>query len=164
MMTAYVCVKDELCVLGKLVLHGTRIVVLKALQGEVLRLAHEGHQGIVKMKARLRTKVWLPKIDSDAEQVYKSCHGCQVVGEFQVAEPMKRVKPPTGPWQDIAIDRMGPLPTGESLLVVVDYYSRFYEAAIMCGFPCTATRIPHNHRSYPAQGPKSGARRCKFKI
>ena len=68
-MTAYVCVKDELCVLGKLVLHGTRIVFPKALRGEVLRLAHEGHQGIVKMKARLRTQVWWPKIDSDAERV-----------------------------------------------------------------------------------------------
>ena len=44
---------------------------------------------------------------------------------------IKRVKPPTGPWQDIAIDLMGPPPTGESLLVVVDYYSRFYEVAIM---------------------------------
>ena len=97
-----------------------------------MRLAHEGHQGIVKMKARLRMKVWWPKIDSDAEQVRKSCHGCQVVGEFWVPEPMKGVKPPTGPWQDIAIDLMGPLPTGESLLVVVDYYSRFYEVAIMC--------------------------------
>ena len=125
------CVKDELCVLGKLVLRGTRIVFPKALRGEVLRLAHEGHQGIVKMKARLRTQVWWPKIDSDAERVCKSCYGCQVVGEFRVPEPMKRVKPPTGPWQDIAIDLMGPFPTGESLLVVVDYYSRFYEAAIM---------------------------------
>ena len=27
------CVKDELCVLGKLVFHGTRIVVPKALWG-----------------------------------------------------------------------------------------------------------------------------------
>ena len=26
------------------------------MRGEVLRLLHEGHQGIVKMKARLRTK------------------------------------------------------------------------------------------------------------
>ena len=42
---------------------------------------------------------------------------------------MKRVKPPTGPWKDIAIDLMGPLPTGESLLAVVG--SRFYEVAIM---------------------------------
>ena len=47
-MTAYLFVKDELCLLGKLVLHGTRIVIPKALQGEVLRLDHEGHQGIVK--------------------------------------------------------------------------------------------------------------------
>ena len=113
-------------------MRGTRIVVPRALRGEVLRLSHEGHQGIVKIKARLRKKVWWPKIDSDAEQVCKSGHGCQVVGEFQVPEPMKRAKPPTGPWQDIDIDLMGPLPTGESLLVVVDYYSRFYEVAIMC--------------------------------
>ena len=32
-MAAYVCVKDELCVLGKLVLRGARIVVPKALRG-----------------------------------------------------------------------------------------------------------------------------------
>ena len=56
-MAAHVCVKDELCVLGKRVLRGTRIFVPKALQGEVLRLAHEGHQGIVKIKARLRTYI-----------------------------------------------------------------------------------------------------------
>ena len=119
------CVSRTNCVLSKLVLRGTRIVIPKPLPEEVLRLAHKGHRGIVKMKARLRSKVWWPKIDSDAKWVCKSCHGCQVVGKFQVPEPMKRVKPPTGPWQDIAIDLMGPLHTGESLLVVVDYYSRF---------------------------------------
>ena len=129
-MSAYLCVRNELCVLGKLVLRGTRIVIPEALRGEVLRLAHEGHQGIVKMKARLRTKVWWPKMDLDAERVCKSCHGCQVVGELQPPEPIKRVEPPTSPWQDIAIDLMGPLPTGKSLLVVVDYFSRFYEVEI----------------------------------
>ena len=44
---------------------------------------------------------------------------------------MQRVEPPTGPWQDVALDLMGPLPTDESLLVVVDYYSRFYEVRIL---------------------------------
>ena len=33
----------------------------------------------------------------------------------------------SGPWQDIAIDVLGPLPSGENLLVVVDYYSRFFK-------------------------------------
>ena len=54
-----------------------------------------------------------------------------VVGELCAPEPMQRVEPPTGPWQDVALDLMGPLPTGESLLVVVDYYSRFYEVGIL---------------------------------
>jgi transposase InsO family protein len=130
-MPSYLCVKNELCVMGKLVLRGDRIVIPRSLRETVLKSAHEGHQGIVKTKSRLRTKVWWPKLDVDAEKMCKSCSGCQVVGQFSPPEPMMRTEPPMGPWQDIAIDLMGPMPTGESLLVVVDYYSRFYEVVIM---------------------------------
>ena len=70
-------------------------------------------------------------MDADAESVCKSCHGCQVVGEYSAPEPMQRTEPPTGPWQDIAVDLMGPMPSGESLLVAVDYYSRYHEVVIM---------------------------------
>ena len=127
-MPHYLSLKNELCVLGKLVMRGTRIVIPQSLRSEVLHLVHEGHQGIVKMKNRLRTNVWWPKIDHDGAQVCKSCHRCQVVGEFCA---MQRVEPPSGPWQDIAIDAIGPLPSGENLLVVVDYYSRFFEVVMM---------------------------------
>ena len=49
-MTHYLSVKNELCVLEKLVMRGTVIVIPQSLRSEVLRLAHEGHQGIEKMK------------------------------------------------------------------------------------------------------------------
>ena len=96
-MPHYLSVKNELCTIGKLVMRGTRIVIPQSLRSEVLRLAHEGHQGIMKMKTHLRSKVWWPKIDSDAKKVCRSCPRCQVVGEFCPPEPMQRVEPPSGP-------------------------------------------------------------------
>ena len=68
-MPHFMCVKNELYVLGKLVLRGTRIVIPQSLRKQVLHLAHEGHQGIVKTKGRLRTKVWWPKMDPDAQRI-----------------------------------------------------------------------------------------------
>ena len=75
----YLPMRGELCAIGKLVLRGTRIVVPKELRSHVLELAHEGHPGIVAMKQRLRSKVWWPGLDKDAERVCKTCHGCQLV-------------------------------------------------------------------------------------
>ena len=116
-MSYYSCIKNELCIVGQLVMRGTRIVIIpQSLRSEVVRLAHEDHQGIVKMKDSLRSKVWWPKMDGDAESVCKKCHGCQVVGEFCAPEPMQRVEPPSAPWQDIANDLLGPLLPEETYL------------------------------------------------
>ena len=35
------------------------------------------------------------------------------------------------PWQDCSVDLLGLLPKGESILVLVDYFSRFVEVAIL---------------------------------
>ena len=127
----YVPVSSELCVIGKLILRGTRIVIPSKLRPQVLALAHEGHPGIVSMKQRLRSKVWWPGIDRQAERFCKTCLGCQLVSSPVNPEPIKSTPLPRGPWQDLAIDLLGPLPSGDSVLVVVDYFSRFYEIGIM---------------------------------
>ena len=126
----YRAISTELCCLGKLILRGTRMVIPRALRPRLLEIAHEGHPGIVQMKQRLRTKVWWPKIDRDAEKFCRSCFGCQVVSKPPHPEPMARTQLPDGPWQDLAIDYLGPLPTGEYVFVAVDYYSRWYEVNI----------------------------------
>ncbi|PFX22385.1 Uncharacterized protein K02A2.6 [Stylophora pistillata] len=75
----YIPVCGELCVIGKLILRGTRIVIPSKLRPRVLSLAHEGHPGIVSMKQRLRSaKVWWPGFDREAEKFCKTCHGCQL--------------------------------------------------------------------------------------
>ena len=126
----YKPIRDELCLFGNIVLRGTRIVVPKKLRGRVIELGHEGHQGLVKMKQRLRTKVWWPGMDKDAETFCKTCHGCQVAGGLCHPEPLHMTELPQGPWQDIAVDFMGPLPSGDYVFAVTDYYSRYVEISI----------------------------------
>ncbi|KAL9971363.1 hypothetical protein ACROYT_G023876, partial [Oculina patagonica] len=138
-LTSYAHVKDELCTYGELLLRGTRIVVPRVLRDKVVKLAHEGHQGIVKTKYRLRSKVCWPGMDKDVEKVCRTCHGCQVTSGCDPPEPMSRVLPPNAPWQDCSADLLGSLPTGESILVVVDYFSRFVEVAILKS--TTSTKI-----------------------
>ena len=80
------------------------------------------------MKRRLRTKVWWPGLNKDAQEVCKTCHPCQVVGAPNSPEPVKTTELPSGPWQHLAADLMTPsLPSGDHVFVVVDYYSRYVE-------------------------------------
>ena len=79
------------------------------------------------MKQRLRSKIWWPGIDRQAERFCKPCHGCQLVSRPANPEPIKPTLLPRNPWQDLAVDLLGSLLSGDSVLVVVDYFSRFYE-------------------------------------
>lgn len=127
----YAPIANELCVMGYLVLRGNRIVLPQSLQARALSLAHEGHLGIVGTKQHLRTKLWWPGMDRAAEKYCKACHGCQIVARPDPPEPLRTTPLPDGPWQDVAIDLLGPLPSNHSILVVVDYYSRYYEYDVL---------------------------------
>ncbi|XP_060076193.1 uncharacterized protein K02A2.6-like [Ylistrum balloti] len=126
----YYAVKDELSQIGYLLLRGTRLVIPAVLRTECIKLAHQGHLGIVATKQQLRTKVWWPTLDKDVEAYVKSCHGCQVVSSLPRPEPISPTPMPSGPWQDLSIDLLGPLPSGHYVFVVIDYYSRYYEVDI----------------------------------
>lgn len=126
----YKLFQNELCFHEGVLLRGTKIVIPKKLRDRILNAAHEGHPGIVAMKGRMRTKVWWPGCDKDAENFVKACKGCTLVSAPNPPNPMKRREIPEDAWMDIAIDLMGPLPSADYLLVVVDYFSRYKEIKI----------------------------------
>ena len=64
----YRLLRDEITVVGRLVMRGMRIVIPVSLLKRVLELAREGHQGIVKTKDRLRSKLWWPDMNSMVER------------------------------------------------------------------------------------------------
>ncbi|KAL1417356.1 hypothetical protein MTO96_026936 [Rhipicephalus appendiculatus] len=52
---------------------GSRVVIPSALQQEVLRLLHEGHPGMTKMKAVARSHVWWSSLDEDITAAVRQC-------------------------------------------------------------------------------------------
>lgn len=121
----------EFCFIEEILLRGTRIVLPECLRDQALELAHEGHPGMSVMKRRLRAKVWWPKIDDHVEQFVKKCKSCTLVSAPSPPEPLSRRILPSAPWEHLAVDHMGPLPSKHYLLVVVDYYSRYKEVEVV---------------------------------
>ena len=125
-------VRNELTVtMEGVVLRGHRIVMPEALRDRTLAIAHQGHQGIEKTKQLLRTKAWWPKIDQHVESLIKNCLACQSVAPPNPTTPLCETEMPSKPWSSLHMDLCGPFPSGESVLVVIDAYSRFPEVDIL---------------------------------
>ena len=121
-------VRNELTVdpENTIVLKGNRIVIPTALQNQAIASAHEGHQGLVKSKALIRTKVWFPSMDRMLEECIKNCLPCQAITTSKRQMPPLHMTPlPPQPWHHLSADFFGPLPSGEYLQVIIDDYSRY---------------------------------------
>ena len=70
--------KKELSVFEGVILRGNRIVVPQTLQKQILKLAHETHQGIVKTKQFLTMRFFWPGMDKAAETMIKNRQACLV--------------------------------------------------------------------------------------
>ena len=145
--------KDELSVCDGIILRDHRLVLPYSLQKEAIDLAHTGHQGIVKTKTLLREKVWFPSIDKMTEEKVKSCLPCQAAttGTLPRPELLNMTLLPNAPWEEVAVDFVGPFPSGERLLVAVDEFSRFLEVEIVTSTSAKAV-IPKLDSIFSRQG------------
>ena len=120
-------VRDELCVTDGLIFRGESILIPPALRREVLSQIHEGHLGMERSKLRARELVYWPNMNKQIEDVVSSCTICQELRHRNAQEPMIPHEIPQHPWQIVATDA---LPWNSGLyLIVVDYYSRYWEVA-----------------------------------
>ncbi|XP_058817423.1 uncharacterized protein K02A2.6-like [Topomyia yanbarensis] len=127
----YHAFRNELGKVGDLIVRGSKLIVPKGLRQRMLQLAHEGHPGQTKMQQRLRYTYWWPGMDDTIARTVNSCEGCRLVSLPERPEPMQRRMLPDTPWCDVAIDFLGPLPSGDYHLVIIDYFSRYKEIEIL---------------------------------
>lgn len=128
-------VRHELAVEAPLIVRGTRLLVPEALQERIVHLAHEGHQGVVRTKQRLRELYWWPHMDDLVHQVLLSCSICQSCDKTARAAPapLQPVDLPGGPFQHVAIDIVGPFERAaydcRFAITFIDYFSKWPEVA-----------------------------------
>lgn len=86
----------------------------------------QGHQGISRTEALLRSKVWFPGLDNLVENALKVCLPCQsvTVGPSPI-EPFKLSDMPNEPWENTSVDFCGPLPSGDDLFMITDEFSSY---------------------------------------
>lgn len=132
-LAPYFNVRDELAVDNSLVMRGTdRLVVPTSLRSRVVDLAHEGHQGIVRTKQRLRELYWWPQMYKYVQTMIASCVSCQYNDKTAPA-PLTPVELPDGPWEKVAIDVTGPFGSAtwdcRYAITLPDYYCKWPEVA-----------------------------------
>ena len=138
MMRPYYGIRHELTIVDDIILRGSRLLMPTVLREQTLKLAHEGHQGIVKTKQLLREKVWWPGIDKAIEQLIRTCIACQAQSPISTPPPLHMTTMPSQAWHTLHADLCGPFPSGECLFVMVDTCFRCPEVHVMKSTASTA--------------------------
>lgn len=131
----YYKLRLELCVKDHFVFRDSRLVVPIALRPDLITIAHESHQGVVRTKQRLRELYWWPKMDAEVLSAIRSCQLCQLNDKTAKPRPapLQPVPLPDGPWQKVAMDIVGPFefapPACRYAVTLIDYYSKWPEVA-----------------------------------
>ncbi|XP_026532364.1 uncharacterized protein K02A2.6-like, partial [Notechis scutatus] len=108
------------------VLWGDRVIIPEKLQHSILKLLHDGHPGIMRMKALARSYTWWPGIDKQIEAWVATCNKCQEIRAAPPKAPPTEWDAPRGPWSRIHIDFAGPTKE-HTFLITVDAYSNWLE-------------------------------------
>ena len=103
-MQPYAKMKDRLCIDGKLILCGHRLVIPRKMRKDVLKRLHSSHQGIVKTRQRARQTVYWPGIDNDVTNTVNACKDCQELLPSLQKEPMMSETEPSRPFQSVSTD------------------------------------------------------------
>lgn len=149
-MKAYFIRRSELSCHDGVILWGSRVVVPKPGRAALLNYLHEGHPGIVRMKALARSHVWWPGIDSDIEGRVQACSDCQLQRPIPPVAPLHSWDWPDRPWSRIHVDYAGPF-IGQMFLIVVDSHSKWLEV-IPTNSATSTTTISKLRQIFAAHG------------
>ena len=115
----YKNVFKEMTFVDGIILKGHKVLVPTKLRRRVITAGHDGHQGLEKTKAILRSKVWYPGMDEHVKSLIKGCRPCQASVNETYKEPLAMSELPSSPWEAVITDFYGPLKSGVYFLLMI---------------------------------------------
>ncbi|XP_057332043.1 uncharacterized protein K02A2.6-like [Microplitis mediator] len=120
----------ELSIENSCVMWGHRVVVPEKLRNKILKMLHETHSGIVKMKSIARSYIWWPGIDNDIEKLSNSCEICLMNSNKPNRSTLHVWPWPEGPNIRIHADFLE-FAKRDAYLVIIDAYSKWVDIRAM---------------------------------
>jgi len=105
----------------------------KDIKKEIMKEHHDpadvGHPGQHRMQELIKRTYWWPGLKEDVKKYVQGCIKCQQnkVQHQKRAGELHPLEISEGPWQDISIDMIGPLPRSnemDAILVIVDCFTK----------------------------------------
>ena len=105
----------------------------KKIKEEILKENHDsvdvGHPGQYRMMELLKRTYWWPELKEDVKRYVQGCFKCQQnkVQHQRKAGELHLLEIPQGPWQEISIDIIGPLPKSngmDAIVIIVDRFTK----------------------------------------
>ena len=112
----------------------------KDIKEEILKEHHGpadvGHPGQYRMQELIKRTYWWPGLKEDVKKYVQGCVKCQQnkVQHQKRAGELHPLEIPEGPWQDISINMIGPLPRSnemDTILVIVDRFTKMIRLKAM---------------------------------
>ena len=97
------------------------------MQMDVKNCIHHGHLGVVRCKRRARESVFWPNLNNEIELMLSQCSECLDERNRQQKVTLIEHDVPKRPWEKVGADLM--TIHGSDYLLVVDYYSKYFEIA-----------------------------------
>jgi transposase InsO family protein len=129
-LSEYYEARGYLSIVNDILIFRDRIVIPKDMRVDILnRIHNDGHLSLNKCRRRAQDSVWWPYISKELTEFIEKCDFCQVHKRNNRSEPLKPTTLPDRPWQRIALDLFEL--NGDRYLIVVDYFSRWFEVIKM---------------------------------
>ena len=117
--------KESLVMCDDIIMKNHQILIPQNMRRKFLNELHKHHQGISKTLSLARQHIFWPRISAQIKDFVNSCSICKSLQNEYPSEPLIPHDIPNGPWIKIGIDIF--CFDGKNYLMMVDYYSKFFE-------------------------------------